>query len=215
MGRFSRSLSISAVILAVAPGLAQAQSCTSAAKVAGDIYQKVGTEAVALGCSAIKIAFGKDDTFDQKDLLECYKDASFYTGLIDSLTGWWNTKVANNEWSTLGPRRFTANTDHDGTLLGTSGRMFITFPMKEDNATILISERDGRAKTSVVICKHYPDGKWSQLSTRWFNESNDMQKKENEVERLELTGVKGSELSLSLDGKSFTNSFSYTVRVEN
>ncbi len=215
MRRFCKSLSVSFIVLTAIPGVALAQSCQSAAKVAGDVYNKVGTEAIALGCSAIKIALaGENDSFDQKDLLECYKDASFYSGLSKSLIGWWNTQVAHNAWATIGPRRLTLNSNLDGTLIGTSGRMFVSFPMENDKLTITVSERDGKAKTSVIVCKHYPDGKWTQLSTRWFNDTNDLQRKDNEVERIELSGVKGYEISVHADAKSFSNTFEYTVRAD-
>jgi hypothetical protein len=208
-----KTASVSAIMLVTVPGFAFAQSCQSATKVAADIYDKVGTEAIALGCSAVKVALaGEGDTFDQKDLLECYKDASFYSGLTKSLTGWWNSQVAKNAWATIGPRRLTLNTNLDGTLVATTGRQFVSFPMESDNLTITTSERDGRAKTSLVVCKHFPDGKWSELSTRWFNDTNDQQRNDNEVEKVVLTGVKGYEISIHLDAKSVANTFAYTVR---
>ena len=160
MRRFLKSVSISTIMVAALPGFAFAQNCQSATKVAADIYDKVGTEAIALGCSAVKIALaGEGNTFDTKDLLDCYKDASFFSGLTKSLVGWWNNQVADNNWSTLGPRRLTLNTNLDGTLVGTTGRMFISFPLENDTLTITTSERDGKAKTSLIVCKHLPDGK--------------------------------------------------------
>ena len=209
MNRFLKSMSVSAIILAAVPGLAQAQSCQSGTKVASDIFAKVGTHAVAAGCSAIKIALaGEGEKYDQNDLLECYKDASFYTGLSASLTAWWNTQVAHNAWPTLGPRLLEMDKNLDGKLIGTSGRMFISFPMKNDKVTISISERDGKAKTSVVVCKHDPEGKWTQLATRWFNNTNDLQRRTNEEHNIELSGVKGYEISVHADAKSVTNTFS-------
>ena len=92
--------------------------------------------------------------------------------------------------------------------------MFVSFPMENDKLTITVSERDGKAKTSVIVCKHYPDGKWTQLSTRWFNDTNDLQRKDNEVERIELSGVKGYEISVHADAKSVANTFEYTVRAD-
>jgi hypothetical protein len=215
MKRYLRSLSVSTVMLATVPGFAYAQSCQSATKVASDIFDKWGTELVAGGCVAVKTALASQNgTFSVGDALKCYDDAAVITEATDSLTGWWNTNIGKNAWGTLGPRRLTMSTNHDGKLVGTSGRMFITFPMQSDKATITISERDGKAKTSVVVCKHYPDGKWTQLSTRWFNDTNDLQRNENEKETIVLTGIKGYEISVHADAKSVANTFSYTVRAD-
>ena len=121
MNRIIKTLSVSAVVLTLAPGIANAQQCKSAASVASDIFEKVGTEAIALGCSAVKIALDKEGQFDEKDLLQCYKDATFWTNLSSSLTGWWNNKVAKNSWATLGPRHLETNKNLDGKLVGCFG----------------------------------------------------------------------------------------------
>jgi hypothetical protein len=213
-GMKSMKVKAMAVLLTVLPGLTQAETCQSAAKVAGDIFDKVGTEAIALGCSAVKVAMGKEETFGMNDLLECYKDASFYTNLAKSLNGWWNNQVANNGSLTIGPRHLTIDTDLDGTLVSTSGRMFISFPMEKDAVTITINERDGKAKTSVVACKHKPDGKWEEVATRWFNDSNDQKGNKKESRKIELQGVKGYEVSLHLDSKAVLGDFAYTVRAK-
>ena len=208
-------LSVAAATLIFLPQVASAQSCQSATKVAADVFDKVGTEAVALGCSAVKIALGKDQQFDQNDLLSCYKDASFYTGLARSLTSWWNTQVANNNWSTLGPRNLEMDKNLDGKLIGTSGRMFIAaVPLETDSATIKISERDGKGKASFVVCTHAPGGKWHEVATGSFNDTGDRKDNESETRTVKLTGVKGLLASINIDGKSVANTFSYTIRAD-
>ncbi len=213
MYRASTALSVAAAMLVLTPHLASAQNCRSATKVAADVFNKVGTEAVALGCSAVKIAINKNEQFDQNDLLQCYKDATFYTNLTRNLTSWWNNQVAHNNWSTIGPRLLEPNKNLDGKFIGTSGRMFMSTPIKDDEATITISERDGKAKTSFVACTHTPNGKWTEVATRSFNGSGDGKDNEGETRTIKLTGVKGQVVSLNGDAGSVTRSFAYTVRL--
>lgn len=210
-------LSVAAATLVFLPGIAGAQSCNSAAKVTAAVFDKVGTVAVAAGCETVKVALSDDHQFDAKDLLACYQKASFATGLADMMTGWWNKMVADQSttWSTLGPRRLDMNKDNDGTLEGTGGRMFVAaVPFRTDSATVTISERDGKGKASAVVCLHEPDGKAREVKTVWFNDTDTRKDNESETRTVELTGVKGLLPSIHLDGKSFSNKLSYTLRVD-
>jgi hypothetical protein len=214
MYRLPKILTICVFTGAMVPASAYAD-CKSAATVAGDIFNEVGTQAITAGCAAIKAAGGNG--FTAKDLLDCYQRAGFYTDMTSALTTWWNTTVGKNGWGKIGARHLADGAPaEDGTLIGTSGRQFVTFPMKDDTATLTITERDGKAKTNVVICKHLPNdgGKWTELTTVWFNDTNDRQKEDHEKRTVQLKDVAGTIVSIKLDAKSVTNKFAYSIKLD-
>ncbi len=214
--KFLIPLLMCTIMFVVTPGIAWAGDCQSASKVAAEAFEKFGTEAIAAGCSAIKIALSNGQEFNERDVLDCYKNAVTATSLTDSLTQWWNKSIAKNSWATLNARLLELNQNLKGNLpMGLGTRTFITVPpLQKDQLTLTITERDGKAKTSVVVCKHRPNGQWTELATRTFNDTNAQQSKTNEKQTIKLTGVQGDEVSVKLDNKSATNKFSYTLRAE-
>jgi hypothetical protein len=194
------------LLLAIVPSITYAQSCTSAAQVVADVWEKAGEVAMAIGCGVATVAGGVDFS-------TCYASANFLSELTSTLIGWWNS-VVDNSWATIGPRLLELNTDLDGKLVSTSGRMFVSLPIATDKITVTIDERDGKAKTSVVVCKHDKKGNATQVATKWFNDTNDKQKKTDEHREVVVTGAKDHIISVHLDAKSVANTFSYTVRAK-
>jgi hypothetical protein len=127
------------------------------------------------------------------------------------MISFWN-KQANNTWATIGPRRLDLNTKHEGKLIGTSGRLFITLhPLIEDKITVHVTKRDGKAKTSVTVCKIGKNKKGVKVWDFKFASG-----KDNIGKQLKktLTGVQGYLLSIHLDAKSVANTFSYSLRAQ-
>jgi hypothetical protein len=204
------AVALAAAVLA--PGAAAAQSCKSAAKTASQLYEKVGEEAVAAGCVAVKLALEKGGTFDVKDLSQCYGIASFATTLTSGLVSYWNQLVGDGS-ATIGPRDLPFDETEKGKLVGTSGRMYISLPLPTDSAEVTITERDGKAKTSVVVCEHTPDGKFHEVKTVWFNQDDRAKDDRSETRTVSLEGLRGRPISVHLDAKSVANTFEYAVRL--
>ena len=214
MKRFSLLVIIIVLVGSVLPKLTYAQSCESATKVVADIWEEAGDVALKIGCGVAGgagAAVGVEVDFDA-----CYESAQKYANLTEKMIDFWNNAVGHN-WAVIGPRQLSMNTDLKGTLWGTSGRMFVTaYPMASDKVTITIDERDGKAKTSVVVCKFDQNSKHTKLATKWFNDTSDRRNKSDEHRKVEVTGARGYILSVHFDAKEIlpTKKFAYTLRAE-
>ena len=100
----------SALVVMGTGGQAWAQSCDSAAKVTSDIWDEVDTFVKIYPCVTV---------------VDCVvKKGSLLT---DKLTSFWNA-AAGNSWARIGPRKLPFGSTLEGTLVGTGGRMYISFP---------------------------------------------------------------------------------------
>ena len=186
-------------------------SCQSAAKVAADIFVESEDVASSLGCAIVVglgAAFGVP--IDYATCFEGAKKTLQYTG---KMVAFWN-KAASNGWAAIGPRILEPNTTYKGTLVGTTGRMFITpWPLPVDEAELIITETNGKAKTNAIVCSYNQSGDHMDLAEKWFNDTKERKNKSDEQRSIILRGVRNKILSVKLDAKSFSNKFSYTVRL--
>ena len=96
-------ITLTVIIIAMAPSNIQAQDCGSAASVTGDIWTEHELAIRALGC-----VFGPTCT-----LVEI-------AGYTDRMITLWNSLVGNS-WAHIGPRRLGFNKTHTGTVVGNLG----------------------------------------------------------------------------------------------
>lgn len=191
---------LSAVALAV-PARAEAACGSSAATVAGDVWEQFHDEALMLGCAAGSVLASVD--FD-----DCYGTLSFYTDIFDAMVSWWND-MANNSWATIGPRQLQWSGIMNGTLQLGGGRVFCSAaPSNKDTVEISIEKLDGRAETEVEICKMRKDG--SSLTTHTFTFANGLDNV-GTVKTRTVTGAKDDVICVHLNNKSVTNSFQYSI----
>lgn len=179
----------------------QAQGCKSATVVVKDIFNNYGKVLTKFGCTlAVPAA--------------CLADTKIYSSMTKEMIEYWNDQSGTTQWATIGPRLLEYNKAEKGTLVSTGGRMFITaIPSNKDELTVDIQELDGRAETSVVVCKVDKDGTYFPLATKWFNDTNDRQDKADEQRNFKIEGVKGYLISVHFDAKSVANKFQYTLKI--
>jgi hypothetical protein len=184
-------------------------SCNSAAKVVSDIWQEWDEEIIKLGCAGIA-AYVQNPAI----MMECLEKGNKANEAVQRMVSFWNRMVGNT-WAQLGPRELVLNTNLQGTLQGTGGRMFVMqHPLRADKATVSIDERDGKAKTEVTICKAGPNASLTPVRTLWFNDEKADKRDQSEDRSVSLSDVKGYLLVVHLDAKSVTNKFAYTLRVD-
>lgn len=184
----------SALVVMGTGGQAWAQSCDSAAKVTSDIWDEVDTFVKIYPCVTV---------------VDCVvKKGSLLT---DKLTSFWNA-AAGNSWARIGPRKLPFGSTLEGTLVGTGGRMYISFPASETPITVTITETDGKGKASVVICKVDEKNRRTKVATRWFNDTSARKKETREKRSVTVKGVKGEIITVHLDGKSVGNTFGYKIK---
>ena len=187
--------------VALAAGPARAAGCDSAAKVMSDIWGEYDDVFKKLGCAVVTVA--SDGSVPPN---ACMDAADKAAKVAEDMISFWN-RMANNSWATIGPRELPLGDTVKGKLVSTGGRVFVsTQPLNDDQVVLKIDKTDGKAKTSVTVCKDYrgtktklweftiPNGKdlghWSRT----------------------LTGMKGRVLTVHLDAKSVTNTMSYELK---
>ncbi len=184
-------------------GVATAQSCKSAPSVVSDLNKKIASVLKAQGC-----ALTDPNSFNQ-----CMDDPSRYSQLRSQLNSYFNSRA--NAWSTIGPRRLDFGTYHEGRIVSTGGRMYVSaIPSNKNTLTLDIKELDGKGKVSYVICKVDRKGRYTKLKTGWINEINSQKSNKGETRRHNISGVKGYLISVHFDGKSVGNTFQYKIRVQ-
>jgi hypothetical protein len=187
-------------------------ACQSAAKAVADIFKESDKIASALGCA---VATGVGAVVGVPiDYGMCLSSVQKAVDFTKEMIDFWNDMLGSDSWSTIGPRQLLPNEEFKGTLWSTGGRMYITpFPLGKDIAKLIITERDGKAKTSIEVCKFNQAGKSTELATRWFNDTNDRQDQTKEQRIIELDGVKNHVLVVHFDAKSVTNKFAYSIKL--
>jgi hypothetical protein len=182
-------------------------SCTSAAKIASDIFKNANSIGSQLSCTVV-------GTTTPVNYQTCQGILEFSRQMIS----FWNAN-AGNSWAILGPRSLDENIEFKGTLPSTGGRLFVSpMPLSKDKATLVITETDGKATTEVNICKakEVNNGGTSQitaLQTSWFNETKDAKDFSGGKRTIELSGVLNHIIIVKLDAKSVFDKFSYTIKL--
>jgi hypothetical protein len=197
----SCGLALGVTALAARP--AHATGCESAASVTSDIWAEWGTEIKIVGCIGVAAASG-GMTFDS-----CYASANKLDKLIQNMIAFWN-KQANNSWAKIGPRRLDFDMWHEGNIIGTTGRMFISaYPAHKKHVRLKITKLDGKGKVGVAVCKQSSDKKWTKVTEHEFNPGDD---NVGHTWEILIKGAKDDVISVHIDGKSVTNSFKYKLR---
>ena len=130
-----------------------------------------------------------------------------YIDKVDKMITFWNS-MAGNSWAKIGPRRLEYGKTMSGTVTGPTSRVFIAeTPSDMKQADVTIKKLDGKAKTSITVCK--VDASGNQQKVWDFTVENG-----NGTETFTRTvkGLEGKLLTVHINGHSATNSFKYTVR---
>lgn len=182
---------------------ANATGCESAAsRIGSDIGKQMATILAAAGCAAVS-----------GDWAACYKESAKWADIADEAATYWNGMAEGTSWQ-VGPRPIELGAWEGGTIVGTTGRVFIsTTTLPSSSCQVTIKELGGKGKTGIAICKVESDGDMTQLKDITFNDSNADQKDKSESKTYTLTGVKGCVLQIHLDGKSVANTFEYKVKI--
>ena len=128
------------------------------------------------------------------------------------MLGFWNS-MAKGDWATIGPRML-GPTWEEGTLVGTSGRTFVTIaPANTGKATVRILKTDGRVETEVTACATSKGEKPRVVWNFRIDNSTDNVGKEF---KKDFTDVSDSFVSINLDGKSTNpfDKFAYKVKMD-
>jgi len=189
---------IGAVVVAVlAAGKAQAGTCTSAAKVAGDVWQEFRTQAIAQACAA--------PASGPQRYLPCFVRPAL--NLAQGMIGWWN-RMAANSWATIGPRVLGPEVE-TGTLVFGTARLFITTaPLHTRTFDVELHKLGGRARTEVTICAWKDDGSSSIVHDVTIPEGAD-----NVGNHWTWNvPVAGQLISVHIDSKSVAKEFHYSIQ---
>jgi microsomal dipeptidase-like Zn-dependent dipeptidase len=191
--------------LAGALSVAQAEVCKDE-RVIEDLWEKYDAVARSVGCaSPARGPFQFIACLDARPVQRAIK-------VGDHMVGYWNS-MAQGGWATIGPRML-GPTWEDGTILGTTGRTFVTTaPANTAKATVRITKTDGRNDTEVTICATRK-GEKPRVISNFRIEAN----KDNDGRDVvrEFTNVSDSFISVHLDGKSLlpTDKFAYKIKME-
>lgn len=108
-----------------------------------------------------------------------------------------------------GPRTLEFRKIYTGRLVSTRGRNFITpAPINKNSVTIRIKKIAGKAKTSVKVCSHTPDGKkYDEWTFTIPNGRKNIGKQWTKT----IRGIRGRIITVHLDSKSTANTFRYEL----
>ena len=140
---------------------------------------------------------------------EYLRDNLPYAKTVDKMVKFWNS-MAGNSWAKIGPRRLEYGKNLKGTVVGPTDRVFIAeTPADKKHAEITIKKLDGKAKTSITVCKVGSDGKPQKV---WdFTAENG---KGTKTWTKTVKGMKDKILTVHIKGHSATNKFKYTVNAK-
>lgn len=176
-------------------------SCAPGSPMVVDIFKKAVVLAKDLGCKFVDAAAWGQCV---DDIEKAGKMRQFST----QLTQLWGHLVKNSGL-TIGPRKLMFGTNHNGTIVGSTGRMFITpVPINGENINIRLTKKAGKSRTYVTVCSYLPDG---IQNSEWQFESPGGNKNKGQVWTKSLANMQGKILSIHLDGKSVANTFQYSV----
>lgn len=183
-------------------------ACTSATKIASDIYPKYVAVNRTLGCKIITVATG-----GQIPEPKCVESAQKVEETARQMVSHWNA-MASNSWATLGPRRWDINPSgsaisHSGTIQSLGTRLFVQeAPITTRTARVSIRKVDGNGTVTVTVCATAPNGSQTTLWT--FNM--DAGDADGRLWTRDLGAVQGKILSVHLVGKTPLRKLQYRVR---
>ncbi len=182
-------------------------SCTSAAKIASDIFKSANLIGSQIGCTVVGATTPVN-----------YQTCQGILEFSRQMISFWNANVGNS-WAFPGPRSLDENVLFKGTLPCTGGRLFISpMPLSKDKATHVITETDGKATTEVNVCKakegsYGGSSQITAIQTWWFNETKEAKDVLGGKRTIELSGVLNHIIIVKLDAKSVFDKFSYSIKL--
>ena len=122
----------------------------------------------------------------------------------EKMIAFWNN-MSKNSWATIRPRQLSFGATLQGKLVSTGGRMFVSAePLDNDTVNLKIKKTDGKAKTSVTVCKD-DHGKKSKV---WEFTIDNGKDNVGKTWTKSLSGMQGRILTIHLDAKSVANTMS-------
>ena len=182
-------------------------SCRSWYAIAVDITAEAQRIAKELGCSWVQPPAMWKQCIKHIDKIGKWNAYNF------QLKKRWNRLVKKTSWAAIGPRELTFGKTHNGRIIGTTGRMFITpVPINKGHVNIKINKEAGKSRTGVTVCSYMPGG---DRIKEWQFESPKGNKNKGQVWIKDLSNMDGKLLSIHLDGKSAADTFKYSIFLEN
>ena len=184
--------------------------CKSAYGIVDDLWGKYGEVAKKAGCTVAGAV-----TENPQIIPECIKAADKVENTVGEMIKTWNSLAGKSTWATLGARMLAPGVKYKGTLVSTSGRMFVSpSPCHFDRGRVEISETDGKAKTSIDICLMDPNGKNSNVGSYTLNENKAEKKDSDQTINKSFSGAMGKFVVVHLDAKSVANKFKYSIKLK-
>lgn len=163
-----------------------------------------------------------NDSFKEALLFEtmdrCYDSAhNAQWQLPERALEFWNEKIANDNWATIGPRKIRRNIPESGNLISPGDRKFLTVsPLRgKDNLKLVLQEEDGKARVTARVCKISLANRYTLLETFSVNETPG--ERDNQSQRIEktLNGVEGHHIGIVLDASGLIGrNFKYEIKLE-
>lgn len=184
--------------------------CKSAYYIVDDLWGKYGEVAKKAGCTVAGAV-----AENPQIIPECIKAADKVEDTVGEMIKTWNSLAGKSSWATIGARMLAPGVKYKGTLVSTSGRMFVSpSPCHFNRGKVEISETDGKAKTSIDICLMDPNGKTSSVGSYTLNENKAEKKNSNQTINKTFSGAMGKFVVVHLDAKSVANKFKYSIKLK-
>ena len=193
---FALALGLSApAALCLAPQTAQAgDSCKTAADVSSKVWNetpKVVKDAIAAsgpyGSTAMKAA-----------------------KLIEEGIKIWNKIAGDDSWAKIGRRRLDFNAWHEGKLIGSTERLFVSGIPAVNPVQLDFHKLDNDGEVRVVVCKIPKKGTGKAKLVKAFTVKAGAKK--GLIKSVKIDDAKGKVITVALHGKSFSKSLKYKVR---
>jgi hypothetical protein len=120
----------------------------------------------------------------------------------------WNKIVGDKSWAKIGPRRLDFEEWNNGTLIGSTERLFLSGIPAVNPVVVDFHKLDGEGKVTVVVCRDPEKGKTREVATFTI----DSKTKKGKVRSIKIPNAKGHVISVVLHGKSFSKKLKYKVR---
>ena len=112
----------------------------------------------------------------------------------------WNKIVGDKSWAKIGPRRMDFEEWSQGTLIGSTERMFLSGIPALNPVVVDFHKLDGKGKVTVVVCKVPEKGKAKDVATFTVDSAT----RTGKVRSINIPNAKGNIISVVLHGKSLT-----------
>lgn len=184
-----------AVLLTERDALATEEgSCTTAADAGSKVWKVAGP--------MVKGALSSSGPFGAT--------AAQAAGFIEKGIKLWNEIAGDDTWAKIGPRRLDFDKWEEGTIIGSTERLFVSSFPATNPVTIDFHKLDNDGEVKVVMCKVPEQGKAVEIKT--FTVDKDT--KVGLVKSIDVTGAKGHIITVALHGKSVAKSLNYKVRAK-